>query len=346
MPVDEGTSDGITSRFGRGTSIIVTIVVITIASILIAFYPGDQDPEDSGREHYSGDYTDYYDYWYLGIRMGGAEHYLNEGINLTYPGVSGPLVIYQHRPPKLETRKDAEQYLAVFGFNVTGYRYETIELPTGHSFRKGGCYIGLAIDGRYSVSYQVPRIYDWEPNITREEAIDIGLGYIKNHTGIPEEAIFTNDTRSVGSSRYDGVKVESFVVRFQQTIDGHPVEGPGSRSCILVEVDAQTGTVENFDYHWVTLEPIDEIVQEDLGKLEEIVSSFVADHNEYAVSWHTPPNSTVNITSVEIIYRNPFDVKSHDLYDRCLSYVYMPYVVIEWADGKGSTIVSPLDPEN
>ncbi len=343
MPVDEGTSDGTTSRSGRGTAIIVALVVIAIASILIVVPLGDQDDEDSGREHYSGDYTDYYPSWYLGIRIGGAEHYLNEDINLTDPGVSGPLVIYQHQPPRLETRRDAEQYLAAFGFNVTGYGYETIGSPTGHSFSKGGCYIGLAIDGRYEVSYQVPSTHEWEPNITKEEAIDIGLGYIKNHTGIPEEAIVTNDTSSRGSSMYEGVKVESFTVRFQQTIDGHPVESSGG--FIQVRVDAQTGTVEAFRYHWVTLEPIDEIEQGDVGELEEIVSDFIADHNEYAASWHTPPNSTANITKVEIIYRNPFGANSYDLYDGCLSYVYLPYVVIEWADGKGSTIVSPLDPE-
>ncbi len=325
---------------------IVALVAIAIASIIIIVSLEDQDHEDNGREYYSGDYADYYEYWYLGFRMGDAEHYLNEDINLKYPGVSGPLVIYQHQPPKLETRRDAEQYLAGFGFNVTGYGYEAFGPPIGpgHSFRKGGCYIGLVIDGHYSVSYQVPRTDEWEPNITREEAIDIGLGYIKNHTGIPEEAIITNGTYSHRSSRYDGVKVESFTVRFQQTIYGHPVEGSGARNCILVEVDAQTGALEQFHYHWVTLEPIDEIGQGDLGKLEEIVSSFVADHNEYVASWHAPPNSTVNITKVEIIYRNPFGKTSHDLYDGCLSYVYMPYVRIEWADGKGYTIVSPLDP--
>jgi hypothetical protein len=324
----------------------IVLVVIVIASIVTIIYLREEENEEDGRETYSGDYMDYYPSWYLGIRVGDADFYLSEDINLTDPGVSGPLVIYQHRPPELETRQDAEQYLAGFGFNVTGFRYEPFEQPTGHSFSKGGCYIGLVIDGRYSVSYQVPQSHEWEPNITREEAITIGLDYIKNHTVIPEEAIITNDTRSVGSSRYEGVKVESFVVRISQTVDGHLIGGSGGRNSIHVVVDAQTGAVEDFDYHWVTLEPIDRIDQGDRGKLDDIVSSFVTYHNEDATSWHTPPNSTVNITKVEIIYRNPYGRNSYDLYDDCLFYVYMPFVVIEWADGKGSTMVSPLDLED
>ena len=142
------------------------------------------------------------------------------------------------------------------------------------------------------------------------------------------------------------MKVESFIVRVQQTIDGYLIEGPGLGNSILVEVDAQTGTVEDFDYHWVTLEPIDEVGEEDIGELEEIVSIFVTNHNEDAATWHTPPNSTVNISRVEMFYRNPLDGNSYDVYDDCLFYVYMPYVLIEWADGKGNSIVSPLDPEN
>ena len=342
MPVEEDTSDGKTSRFGRGTVIFVALVVIAIASISIVISLRDQDDGDNGREVYSGDYMDYYPSWYLANRIGGADHYLNEDIDLSDPVVSGPLEIYQHRPPRLATRNDAELYLASFGYDVTGFQYETFEPPTGHSFSKGGCYIGLVIDGRYSVSYQVPRSLEWEPNITREEAVGIGISYIKNHTDIPEGAIITNDTLSRGSSEYDGVKVEAFRVRIQQKITGYLVEGPYS---ILVKVDAQTGAVEDFDYQWVTLEPIDEIGQGDRGELEEIVSSFITYYNEDAASWHTPPNSTVNITRVEIIYRNPHGASSYDVYDDCLFYVYLPYVVIEWADGRGSTIVSPLDPE-
>ncbi len=119
MPVDEGTSDGYTSRFGSEKAIIVALVVIAIASLLIIVSLGDQDHEDSKKEIYSGDYTDYYPSWYMGIPIGEIRYYLNEDTNLTDPGLSGPLVIYQHRPPELENRTDAELYLAGFGFNVT-----------------------------------------------------------------------------------------------------------------------------------------------------------------------------------------------------------------------------------
>ncbi len=324
----------------------MAMMAIAIVSISILVSLEDQDNQGIERETYSGDYRDYYEHWYLGIPTGDVEDYLNEDINLTDPGISGPLVIYQHQPPQLETMEDAERYLAGFGFNLTGFSYETCEDPPGHTFHKGSCSIGLVVDGRFSVFNQLYHTHDWEPNITREEAIDIGLGYIKNHTGIPDGAVITNDTHSQRSSAYEGVKVESFSVGIKQSIDGYQIGGYGGRDSIWVKVDAQTGRVERFEYHWVTLEPIDEIGQEDLGRLDEIVTSFVTGYNADAATWHDPPDSTVNITDARVFYKNPFGASGYDIYDDCLFYVYLPYVAIEWADGKGSTIVSPLVPED
>jgi len=346
MQVDKGVSDGKSSKFRRGILISIAIISITIVSLSIIASLDDQDPKDKERESYSGDFRDYYEPWYLGIPIGRMDYFLNEDLNITVPGEMGPLVVYQHRPPKLETIQDCEQYMAGFGFNVTGYRHRTFDGPDGHGFSDGECDISLVIDGRYYVWYQVPSSHDWEPNISREEALDIGIAFINNHTGIPENSIVTNDTRAVGSTDYDDVKVESFIVRVQQTIESYPIEGSGGRNCIMVEVDAQTGRVERFEYHWVTLEPIDEIGQGNLGELEEIVSSFITHYNEDAPSHYPPANSTVNVTRVGIIYRNPFLASSYDVYVDCLFYVYMPYVLIEWADGRGHSILSPLDPEN
>ena len=346
MQVLKGVSGGKDSKFSREVLIIIAITSIAIVSLMIVVSLDDKDHKDKEGESYSGDFRDYYEPGYLGIPIGRTDYFLNEESNITMPGEMGPLVVYQHRPPKLETIQDCEQYLAGFGFDVTGFRYRTFESPDGHGFSSGGCDISLVIDGRIYVWYQVPSSHEWEPNISREEALNIGIAFINNHTGIPENSIITNDTRSVGSSVYDGVKVESFIVRVQQTIDNYSIEGSGGRNCIMVEVDAQTGIVEYFEYHWVTLEPIDEIGQGDLGELEEIVSGFITHYNEDAPSHYPPANSTVNVTRVEIIYRNPFLASSYDIYVDCLFYVYMPYVLIEWADGKGYSIVSPLDPEN
>jgi hypothetical protein len=346
MRIDKDTSDGKTSRRRTGIAMVLAMMVIVVVSISIVVCLEDQDDQEIEGETYSGDYRDYYEHWVLGIPTGDVEDYLNEDIDLTLTGISGPLVIYQHRTPRLETMEDAELYLAGFGFDVTGYSHKTFEDPPGHNFYKGGCSIGLVVDGRFSVFYQVHHTHDWEPNITREEGIDIGLGYIKNHTGIPDGAIITNDTCSRGSSAYEGVKVESFTVGIKQSIDGYLIGAYGGRDSIWVEVDAQTGRVERFEYRWVTLEPIDEIGQEDLGRLDEIVTSFVTGYNADAATWHDPPDSTVNITDVRVFYKNPLGASGYDIYDDCLFYVYLPYVAIEWADGKGSTIVSPLDPED
>ena len=125
--------------------VIAALVIIAIVSILIFISLEDHNDKEKARESYSGDYTDYYEPWWMGIPIGSAGVYLNEDMNLTYPGVSGPLAIYQHRPPELETRSEAELYLAGFGYDVTGFRYKAFESPTGHSFSKGGCYIGLVI---------------------------------------------------------------------------------------------------------------------------------------------------------------------------------------------------------
>ena len=346
MQDNKGISDVKTSKFRKGIPIIVVSISIAIVSLAIVVSLDDQDHKDKERESYSGDFRDYYEPWYLDFPVGRTDCFLNEDLNITVPGEMGPLVVYQHRPPKLKTIQDCEQYLAGFGFNVTGFQHRTFEVPNGHGFSKGGCDISLVIDGRYSVWYLVPSTHEWEPNISREEALDIGIAFINNHTVIPENAIVTNDTRGVGSSRYDGVKIESFIVRVQQTIDSYPIEGSGGLNSILVEVDAQTGRVQRFEYHWVTLEPIDEIGQEDLAELEDIVSGFITHYNEDAPSHYPPANSTVNVTRVEVFYRTPFEASSYKIYDDCLFYVYMPFVIIEWADGQGQSVVSPLDPEN
>jgi hypothetical protein len=77
--------------------------------------------------------------------------------------------------------------------------------------------------------------------------------------------------------------------------------------------------------------------------MEEIVNTYIALHNERASNFITPPDITLNVTSVYLVYRNPFGASPYDeLYEGCLFYHYLPYVMVEWHDGDGLTTLSPL----
>jgi hypothetical protein len=307
-----------------GVAAVVLLVVVASSRLYQTNAPGPSVP---GREYYNGRYWEYYNphvgpHCILNIGSLNVEQDLS---NFSLPETLG---IYVLRPPRLTNRTDAEEYLAGFSINVTGYEYHfDTSLWDCHVFENDDYYISVVLDGKISVGYRHHTSTPWEPNITKEEASSIAHDYLMNHTGLPEGAEISVSHDNLG----DGQRrcITEFFVRVTRTNLGSGFD----MHQMLLSIDAQTGCIHHFQYFWPDIELHQVIPHERLENLSDIMEDFIHEYNEMSRPLGYNSTRSFNITDTTIVYKAPFRASPFDMYEGSPYYVLLPYVQLECDDG-------------
>ena len=149
------------------------------------------------------------------------------------------LPIFTMKPPRLETKQDAIDFLAGYSYDVSNYTYRFVDdHRPGHVFSGDPMHISVPLNGAISVQIDSPIIPLWQPNITAEEAIVIATGYMENHTGAPDEAVMEVRHDNVGNHAGDRC-ITTFFIHFHRTRDGYDFASSGAdANHIIINVDA------------------------------------------------------------------------------------------------------------
>lgn len=346
MLVEEDEQRETVDRLTPVRVMIISISIVFIVAMSVLVYPQFFSPSDDNneeeREYYSGEPGDYYGFG-IGPRYitGCNAGLINEDYGLLDLLEYDELPIYTLSPPKLETKQDAVEYLADIAFDVSDYSYYYNDNYTkGHVFWKRPMSISVELSGAISVHVASPSPPLWQPNITTEEAMAIAIGYMENHTGLPEGAVTDIHHDNVGNSAGDRC-ITSFWIHFYRNLDGFDFAASGGHANhIIIEVDAYYSRVVWFQYAWADLVRTDMIGPEELEDLASVVDRYVRWHNELWGERIGGDAPVLNITGASIEYRPPFGMSASQMYEGSPRYVYLPHIRIEV--GNGFAYMSPL----